>query len=42
MQRARIRSQSPLPTQSSFELMVRNRTNELCYPNEIKLGPKTP
>ncbi len=37
-----FRSQLPMPTRSSFELMVRNRTNELFYFNVIKLGPETP
>ena len=31
-----------MPTRSSFELMMRNRTNKLSYFNAIKLGPKTP
>ena len=37
-----IRSQSPMATRSSVELMVRNRTDELFYFNAIELGPKTP
>ena len=40
--RAGFRSQLPMPTRSSFELMMRNRTNKLSYFNAIKLGPKTP